>query len=121
MFAQTGFHIFIVSSYHNFSAIAMRSPYDALMYTILSKLMANSLGVEVGQLFYSIAHAHIYENQFRPVLEVLKRDTKGLMYKVEISETVKDVIARRDDFVDNMEVPGYVVTTEDIFKVKVVK
>lgn len=31
-FVQTGFHIFISSSYHNFSLIAMRTPLDALMY-----------------------------------------------------------------------------------------
>jgi len=31
-FVQTGFHIFIASTYHNFSAIAMRTPFDVLMY-----------------------------------------------------------------------------------------
>lgn len=32
MFVKTGFHIFIASTYHNFASIAMRMPYDALMY-----------------------------------------------------------------------------------------
>ncbi|OGY43989.1 MAG: hypothetical protein A3J62_02125 [Candidatus Buchananbacteria bacterium RIFCSPHIGHO2_02_FULL_38_8] len=32
IFAQTGLHIFIVSTYHNLSSIAMRTPYDTLMY-----------------------------------------------------------------------------------------
>ena len=32
IFVQTGFHIFIASAYHNFAAIAMRTPYDTLMY-----------------------------------------------------------------------------------------
>lgn len=32
IFVQTGFHIFIVSTYHNLTAIAMRTPFDTLMY-----------------------------------------------------------------------------------------
>ncbi|MDX9893781.1 MAG: MFS transporter [Patescibacteria group bacterium] len=32
VFAQTGFHIFIVSTYHNFTQIMMRTPFDTLMY-----------------------------------------------------------------------------------------
>ncbi len=32
IFVQTGFHIFIVSTYHNFAEITMRTPYDTLMY-----------------------------------------------------------------------------------------
>ncbi len=32
IFVQTGFQIFIASSYHNFAAVAMRTPFDALMY-----------------------------------------------------------------------------------------
>lgn len=32
IFVHTGFHIFLASSYHNFTAIAMRTPFDALMY-----------------------------------------------------------------------------------------
>lgn len=31
-FIQTGFHIFVTSTYHNFTTIAMRSPFDALAY-----------------------------------------------------------------------------------------
>lgn len=31
-FVNTGFGIFIVSGYHNFAGIIMRTPYDALMY-----------------------------------------------------------------------------------------
>jgi MFS family permease len=29
---QTSWHIFLASTYHNFSAVAMRTPYDTLMY-----------------------------------------------------------------------------------------
>lgn len=32
MFVQTGFQVFAISTYHNFSSIAMRTPYNALMY-----------------------------------------------------------------------------------------
>jgi len=32
IFVQTGFQIFIASTYHSFAAIAMRTPYDTLMY-----------------------------------------------------------------------------------------
>jgi len=32
MFVQTGFQIFIASTYHSFASIVMRTPYDALMY-----------------------------------------------------------------------------------------
>lgn len=32
IFVQTGFHIFAVSTYHNFAGVAMRTPFDTLMY-----------------------------------------------------------------------------------------
>ncbi len=32
IFVQTGFQIFIVSTYHNFAAIAMRTPFETLTY-----------------------------------------------------------------------------------------
>ena len=32
IFVATGFHIFLVSTYHNFSEIMMRTPYEALTY-----------------------------------------------------------------------------------------
>lgn len=31
-FVNTGFHIFVVSSYHNFSSILMKTPFSALVY-----------------------------------------------------------------------------------------
>ncbi len=95
-------------------------PYDMMMYTILSNLMANSLKIEVGELFYSIAHAHIYSNQYDQVLEVMKRDTKGKNILVDINHTVAQVRANKDDFMDSISVPEYDVKVEDIFKVKVV-
>ena len=95
-------------------------PYDMAMYTILSNLMANSLKIEVGELFYSIAHAHIYSNQYDQVLEIMKRDTKGKNILVDISHTVAQVRADKDDFMSSINVPEYDVKVEDIFKVKVV-
>jgi len=32
IFVQTGFQIFITSTYHNFAAVAMKTPFDALTY-----------------------------------------------------------------------------------------
>lgn len=52
-------------------------PYDVGMYTLLSNAMASDLGVGVGELFYSIAHMHIYENQVQATDYVIREDLIG--------------------------------------------
>jgi len=97
-------------------------PYDIMMYTILSNLLANTLKVGVGELFYSIAHLHVYENQYDAVVEYMKRSAKPSTYRVEIDPewTIKKVRKDKDDFIDSIKVPEYKVKPEAIFRVKVV-
>ena len=95
-------------------------PYDTLMYTILSNLIANSVGVDVGELFYSIAHAHIYENQLDAVNEVRRRATIDKQFPMNIGSTVEFVRDNRDLFVNRINVPGYDAPSERIFGVGVV-
>ncbi len=75
-------------------------PYDVGMYTFLGQAFASELGVEVGELFYSIAHAHIYENQMDAVEEMLTdKVTQGPQYKVELRASITDIISDKSVFV----------------------
>jgi len=49
-------------------------PHDVGGFALLLKILAQELGVEEGQMHYSISHAHIYENHYTNAEEVLTRD-----------------------------------------------
>lgn len=75
-------------------------PYDVSMYTLLGQLLAHELGVEPGELFYSIAHMHLYQNQFDAASMIIKRNHPGGNRHIKLIDwTISRVIADRDGFV----------------------
>ncbi len=50
------------------------NPHDTAGFALLQAMLAQELGVQVGKLTISISHAHIYENHYDQVQELLDRD-----------------------------------------------
>jgi len=99
-------------------------PYDVGMYTLLSNALANSLGIEVGELFYSIAHMHLYENQIEASTSVIISRTVGHKHRIQLADwTVEKIIEDRDSYVETciktLKDTGY-APRKDIPVVKVV-
>ena len=67
-------------------------PYDVMMYTLLGNALANELGVEAGELFYSIAHGHLYDNQYNAAAEVLNSARKGEAFEIDLDWSVNDIL-----------------------------
>ncbi len=51
------------------------NPHDTAGFALLQAIIAQELGVEVGKLTISISHAHIYENHYPQVDEMVNRDS----------------------------------------------
>lgn len=51
-------------------------PYDVMAYSMLAALIGRELGVALGQLHVTLAHAHIYEPHFEMANECLDREWK---------------------------------------------
>lgn len=54
--------------------MVLGNPNDTADFALLQAMLAQELGVAVGKLTVSISHAHIYENQFEAVEDILARD-----------------------------------------------
>lgn len=77
-------------------------PYDVGMYTLLSNALAASLNVDVGELFYSIAHMHLYENQLEASSAVITAHEYGMRHKIELqSWSIEKILANRDTYVQS--------------------
>lgn len=50
------------------------NPHDVAGFALLQSMLAQELGTAVGKLTVSISHAHIYENHYAQVEELLVRD-----------------------------------------------
>ncbi|MBU1705596.1 thymidylate synthase [Patescibacteria group bacterium] len=50
------------------------NPHDVAGFALLQSMLAQELGTAVGKLTVSISHAHIYENHYPQVEELLTRD-----------------------------------------------
>jgi thymidylate synthase len=78
-------------------------PYDMLMYTLLSQAIANQLEVEPGELFYTIAHMHLYENQLEAAQAVVNSSPKLKAYEFRHEFTVDQILESRDSFVAHIK------------------
>ena len=74
-------------------------PYDVMMYTLLGNALAYSLGVEVGELFYSIAHMHLYENQFEAARAIIARDHPGENRYIDLAWSVEAILEDPDIYI----------------------
>lgn len=54
--------------------MVLGNPNDVADFALLQAMLAQELGVAVGKLTVSISHAHIYENQYEVVEDMLDRD-----------------------------------------------
>lgn len=77
-------------------------PYDALVYTLLGNAFANELKVPVGDLFYSIANAHIYESHLTTIDPLLAKHDAiyGTPYKINLKHSVSDIMKDPDFYVE---------------------
>ncbi len=67
-------------------------PYDVMMYTLLGQALAISLHIEPGELFYSIAHMHLYENQFEAAETLVRRNHEGNKIYIESNSSINDIM-----------------------------
>lgn len=51
------------------------NPHDTAGFALLQAMIAQELGVKPGKLTVSISHAHIYENHYEQVEQLLERDS----------------------------------------------
>lgn len=82
--------------------IVVGLPYDFLMYTLLGNLLANSLNVEVGELAYSIAHAHVYHVHLDIYKEMIPMTYKEDRVPVRLTDTINSCRDNPELFVDNV-------------------
>jgi thymidylate synthase len=54
--------------------MVLGNPNDIADFALLQAMIAQELGVGVGKLTVSISHAHVYENQFEAVEDILSRE-----------------------------------------------
>lgn len=54
--------------------MVLGNPNDTADFALLQAMLAQELGVDVGKLTVSISHAHIYDNQFEQVEDMLSRE-----------------------------------------------
>jgi thymidylate synthase len=83
--------------------VALGLPYNIASYALLTHMIASICGLEVGELIYSGADVHIYNNQIDAVKKMLKRDSFTLP-KLNINKNITDI----DDFsIDDFSLEGY--------------
>lgn len=85
-------------------------PYDVMTACLLGRALANSLNVELGELFYSIAHMHLYENQWSLASEAILRyeaNPKGIHLKNDNKFNIASIRSSKTAYVESF-FKGYV-------------
>lgn len=59
-------------------------PHDVAGFALLQCMLAQRLGVQTGVYTHSISNAHIYDNQYEAVEEMLKRPTNTTPLRLEL-------------------------------------
>jgi len=70
--------------------IMLGVPHDISGFALLQHILAQKLGVGVGNLHYSISHAHIYENHYKQTEELLSRHNSHQEIKLILPENTYD-------------------------------
>jgi thymidylate synthase len=79
-------------------------PYDLYTATLLVNALANSLDVEAGNIFYSIAHMHLYENQMSLAKDLCyNRPLTPLGIEVKSKFKIEDIINDKDAYIKDIE------------------
>lgn len=80
------------------SDVALGLPYNVAQVAVMVNMIAQSVGLQVGELMIAITNAHLYEQHYEPILQVLDRepfDAPRLWLNPEIKDfygfTIDDV------------------------------
>lgn len=74
------------------------APFNIAQYALLTMMMAQVTGLEVGEYIHANGDVHIYKNHFEQVKELLRRKPKKLP-KMHLNPKVKDIFKFTiDDF-----------------------
>jgi thymidylate synthase len=71
-------------------------PADVAGFALLQCILAQKLGVKVGVYSHSISNAHIYDNQYAAVKELLKRKTTHKPIQVSMPKNAFDRAEKKD-------------------------
>lgn len=71
-------------------------PADVAGFALLQTMLAQKLGVKPGVYSHSISNAHVYDNQYEAVKEMIKRKNKHAPIKVELPKNTFDRAEKKD-------------------------
>ena len=81
-------------------------PSDVAGFALLQCILAQKLGVGVGTYSHSISNAHVYDNQYDAVRELLKRENTHALIKIALPKNVFDRAQKKDKkLVDEIVTP----------------
>jgi len=70
--------------------VGLGVPFNMTQYAILQHMVAHIVGLDVGQFWYTITNAHLYENHVKPISQIFERQTPICHPHIEIVRDVKD-------------------------------
>ena len=71
-------------------------PSDVAGFALLQCILAQKLGVKPGVYSHSISNAHVYDNQYAAVKELLKRKSAHKPLRLELPKNAYDKAERKD-------------------------
>ncbi|HEY4487203.1 MAG TPA: thymidylate synthase, partial [Candidatus Paceibacterota bacterium] len=71
-------------------------PADVAGFALLQCMLAQKLGVKPGVYSHSISNAHVYDNQYDAVKEMIKRKNKHAPIKITLPKNTFDRAEKRD-------------------------
>lgn len=83
--------------------VPLGGPYNIASYSLLTHLIAKSVGTIAGDFVWSIGDAHIYTNQIEGIKEQLSREPRALPTLV-LDPSVKDIF---DFKAEHIRIEGY--------------